>query len=41
MNESVKQAQENAYKLWGEHVSTGYLLYPNEYCKELFKIKLI
>ncbi|WKW20497.1 class I SAM-dependent methyltransferase [Campylobacter fetus] len=31
MNESVKQAQENAYKLWGEHVSTGYLLYPNEY----------
>ncbi len=22
MNESVKQAQENAYKLWGEHVST-------------------
>ena len=31
MNESVKQVQENAYKLWEEHVSTGYLLYPNEY----------
>ncbi|CUU82421.1 class I SAM-dependent methyltransferase [Campylobacter hyointestinalis] len=31
MNENVKQTQENAYKLWEEHVSTGYLLYPNEY----------
>lgn len=30
MNENVKQTQENAYKLWEEHVSTGYLLYPNE-----------
>ncbi|MCI7548969.1 MAG: class I SAM-dependent methyltransferase [Campylobacter sp.] len=31
MNEGIKQAQENAYKLWEEHVSSGYLLYPNEY----------
>jgi len=31
MNELTKKAQENAYKLWGEHVSSGYLLYPNEY----------
>jgi 2-polyprenyl-3-methyl-5-hydroxy-6-metoxy-1,4-benzoquinol methylase len=31
MNQEVIKAQEDAYELWGKHVSSGMLLYPNEY----------
>lgn len=30
VNQKVKKAQENSYELWGKHVSSGMLLYPNE-----------